>query len=205
MPVSVSAPVASVGLVLLLLGAAVLGPSGIRGPDRPVPSEVPAPVAGAGLVDPPDGTSHAEGPGTAAARVHYTWPTGDPAPVRRAFDGPAVPWAAGHRGADLDLAPGAPVRAAGSGVVAFAGAVAGRPVVSVQHPDGIRTTYEPVVAVVVAGEPVGSGQVVGHLAGVGGHCAPATCLHWGARSGPREYRDPLALLRPPMIRLYPAG
>ena len=75
--------------------------------------------------------------------------------VTRPFDPPPDRYGAGHRGADLAGAPGSPVLAAGDGVVVFAGMVAGRPVVSVDHAGGLRTTYEPVDAVVGAGQPVG--------------------------------------------------
>jgi murein DD-endopeptidase MepM/ murein hydrolase activator NlpD len=136
--------------------------------------------------------------------ARYVWPTGTPGPALRPFDPPDRPWQSGHRGVDLDLATGAAVLAAGDGVVAFAGTVAGRGVVSIDHADGIRTTYEPVTAVVAAGERVGAGQVIGYLAGTA-HCAPASCLHWGARRGPEAYVDPMLLLRAVVIRLYPDG
>ncbi len=84
--------------------------------------------------------------------------------------------------------------AAGDGVVAFAGLVAGKPVVSVRH-GMLRTTYEPVVADVRAGDPVRRGQPLGRLALGGSHCQPAACLHWGLLAG-RAYLDPLRLLGP---------
>jgi murein DD-endopeptidase MepM/ murein hydrolase activator NlpD len=89
-------------------------------------------------------------------------------------------------------------------VVVFAGMVAGRPVISIEHPAGLRTTYEPVDPSVAAGQPVSRGSPVGTL--VAGHagCPRAACLHWGLRRG-ETYLDPLALLRPPQIRLLPLG
>ncbi|WP_244963387.1 M23 family metallopeptidase [Actinomyces trachealis] len=137
-----------------------------------------------------------------SARQRYDWPTPGPAPVLQRFDPPAVVWGAGHRGVDLALAAGSPVRCAGDGVVAYAGMVAGRPVVSVDHADGIRTTYEPVEAQVTAGQAVVRGQVLGTL--VAGHRSDGTdALHWGARTGRHSYVDPLRLLRPAVIRLKP--
>ena len=73
-------------------------------------------------------------------RGHYQWPTGAPATVVEDFDPPAVVWGRGHRGVDLAAAEGTQIRSAAAGTVAFAGMVAGRPVVSVDHADGIRTT-----------------------------------------------------------------
>jgi hypothetical protein len=123
----------------------------------------------------------------------WTWPLAPPPRVVAPFQAPAGPYAPGHRGVDLAGTPGAQVLAAGDGVVAFAGRVAGVGVVSVDHPGGLRTTYQPVTPAVVRGEPVTRGQVLGLLAGSGGHCPPAACLHWGLRRG-ATYLDPLALL-----------
>src|SRR5699024_2811176 len=140
----------------------------------------------------------------ASTRVEYDWPSGEPTDVLHPFAAPPEPWAAGHRGADLAMAPGADVLAAADGVVAFAGVVAGRGVVSIDHTDGVRTTYEPVAATVRRGEQVLRGQVVGALQDNGHHCAPEPCLHWGARRGSNEYLDPMLLLEDDaVIRLLP--
>ena len=152
------------------------------------------------------GTSGQEGTDRAAdprrARGHYRWPTGAPATVVEDFDPPAVVWGRGHRGVDLAAAEGTQIRSAAAGTVAFAGMVAGRPVVSVDHADGIRTTYEPVEPTVSAGDPVGAGQVIGTL--LPGHRSDGVCaLHWGARTGPKTYINPLRLLQPAVIRLKP--
>jgi murein DD-endopeptidase MepM/ murein hydrolase activator NlpD len=122
--------------------------------------------------------------------------------VTRGFQPPPTPYAAGHRGVDLAGVVGEPVLAPGAGVVAFAGLVAGRPVVSIQHPDGLRTTYEPVQPGVAAGQAVVRGSPLGVL--VAGHvgCPVEACLHWGLRRG-TTYLDPLMLLRPPRVRLLP--
>lgn len=132
----------------------------------------------------------------------WTSPLGDPPIVSRPFDAPASPYGPGHRGVDLGGPPGATVRAAGAGVVVFAGMVAGRPVVSVAHAGGLRTTYEPVAPSVGAGEAVARGSPLGTL--LPGHpgCPVSACLHWGLRRGD-TYLDPLQLLRPPRIRLLP--
>jgi hypothetical protein len=71
------------------------------------------------------------------------------------------------------------------------------------HPDGISTEYEPVHPAVRRGQRVRRGQVIGHVHGRHGACAPGSCLHWGARRG-GHYIDPLALLRPlGPVRLLP--
>ncbi len=124
------------------------------------------------------------------------------AAVTRPFDHLPHRYAAGHRGVDLAGAPGAPVLAAGDGIVAFAGMVAGRPVVSVDHPGGLRTTYEPVAASVGGGQAVARGSPLGVLMAGHAGCPVAACLHWGLRRG-EDYLDPMGLVAPPRIRLLP--
>jgi murein DD-endopeptidase MepM/ murein hydrolase activator NlpD len=131
----------------------------------------------------------------------FGWPVGSPHVVR-GFDPPPQPWLAGHRGVDLAAPPATPVRAAGPGTVLFAGVIAGRGVVSVAHPGGLRTTYEPVAPVVHAGDVVARGDVLGTLTPGHPGCPVAACLHWGLRRGP-EYLDPLALLGLGPVRLLP--
>ena len=131
-------------------------------------------------------------------------PLAGPPTVTRPFEPPPHPYAQGHRGADLAGASGAAVLAAGDGTVAFAGMVAGRPVVSIDHAGGLRTTYEPVDASVGAGQPVVRGSPLGTLAAGHAGCPVAACLHWGARLG-ETYLDPLSLLGAPRVRLLPTG
>jgi murein DD-endopeptidase MepM/ murein hydrolase activator NlpD len=106
------------------------------------------------------------------------WPLRAAPVVHRGFAPPALAWASGHRGVDLVATPGEVILAAASGTVAFAGSIAGKPVVSIDH-GSVRTTYERVAL----------GQVIGVLR-TGGHCRG--CLHWGLREG-KSYLDPLSL------------
>ncbi len=148
------------------------------------------------------GTDLGQPLGPRHVRGRYQWPTGAPATVVEGFDPPAVVWGRGHRGVDLAAAEGLQIRSAAAGTVVFAGMVAERPVVSIDHGDGIRTTYEPVEPSVSAGETVGAGQVIGTL--LPGHRSDGVCaLHWGARTGPKTYINPLRLLQPAVIRLKP--
>lgn len=129
------------------------------------------------------------------------WPLQPRPRVVEGFDPPAVRWGRGHRGVDLGGRPGAPVRSALAGEVAFVGTVAGVPVVSVRH-GGLRTTYQPVSASVVEGDRVAEGQVLGRLVRAGSHCFPGACLHWGLKRG-EEYLDPLLLVGGGPVRLLP--
>jgi murein DD-endopeptidase MepM/ murein hydrolase activator NlpD len=142
----------------------------------------------------------------AADDVRFDWPLRPAPAVVRGFDAPSPDWNPGHRGVDLPGEPGQPVYAAGGATVVFAGLLAGRPVVSLAHPGGLRTSYEPVRAAVRVGQPVTASTVLGEL--VAGHpgCRAAACLHWGAMWGPASgahYVDPLGLLESTPIRLKP--
>jgi murein DD-endopeptidase MepM/ murein hydrolase activator NlpD len=105
------------------------------------------------------------------------------------------PYGPGHRGVDLSVPGGAQVLAASGGVITFAGWVVDRGVVTITHPDGIRTSYEPVDATVSASSVIASGQVIGVVQGIHGVCPPDACLHWSVRRGD-IYLDPLTLLAP---------
>ena len=136
------------------------------------------------------------------------WPLRPPPAVARVYDAPSPDWKPGHRGVDLPGAPGQPVYAAGTATVVFAGQLAGRPVVSLAHPGGLRTSYEPVQATVRPGQTVTAGQLLGTL--LAGHpgCAATACLHWGAMWGAAaraDYVNPLGLLAETPIRLKPVG
>lgn len=156
------------------------------------PALASSPSAGAALLAP----DHA---------ITWDWPVEGPggAPaVLRGFDPPDQPWLPGHRGVDLAADAFSLVFTAGPGKVVFAGPLAGRGVVSVEHENGLRTTYEPVDATVQVGEPVSTGSVLGILEPLSTHCARA-CLHWGLLRGD-VYLDPLSLIphRPPILLPY---
>lgn len=121
-------------------------------------------------------------------------------PVVDPFRPPPAPWLAGNRGIEYATEPGSSVTAIGAGTVAFAGPVAGRLVVTVAHPDGLRSSYVGLARIVVrAGEPVAGGQPVG---------VAAERLHLGVRRG-EEYLDPASLWGHPVERrravLVPLG
>ena len=152
----------------------------------------------------PTGASPTRAP-TSRVAPHgdFTWPLSPRPIVLRPFDQPQDQWSPGHRGVDLLAVVGQRVLSAGDGIVAFSGVVAGRGVVTVQHSDGIRTTYEPVDERLASGTIVHRGTQIGVLSDVPGHCLPVHCLHWGAISG-EAYRDPLSLLglgRPVLLPL----
>ncbi|MEV0715566.1 M23 family metallopeptidase [Asanoa sp. NPDC050611] len=107
----------------------------------------------------------------------------------------------GHRGVDLAAEPGATVWAAGPGEVVFAGPVADRTVISIQHANGLRTTYEPVTAAVRRGDHVALGDPIGMVEAGHPGCPVAACLHWGLRRGD-VYLNPLLLLGF-LVRLLP--
>lgn len=69
---------------------------------------------------------------------------------------------AGHWGIDLAVPPGTAVRAAGAGRVTFAGSIAGRVSVTVDHGGGLKTSYSYLqVALVRSGMVVPDTQPIG--------------------------------------------
>jgi murein DD-endopeptidase MepM/ murein hydrolase activator NlpD len=137
----------------------------------------------------------------------WRWPVSGHPRVIRHFSPPPAPWLAGHRGADLALPPQSPVLAAGSGTIGFAAPVGGRGVVTIHHPNGLRTTYLPVTPGVRKGQAVTIGTRLGTLQpNPPPHCL-TSCLHWGLRRGP-HYLDPLLLLgaaHPRLLPYWPTG
>jgi murein DD-endopeptidase MepM/ murein hydrolase activator NlpD len=129
----------------------------------------------------------ATGPGT------YAWPVSGP--VIRPFEQPSSPYGSGHRGIDIGAPFGTSIGAAQEGIVAFAGWVAGAMFISIDHQDGVRTTYSFLSAILVRkGQRVSRGQAIGAT----GHGHPEIAtphLHFGARIG-TTYIDPMLLLEP---------
>lgn len=120
--------------------------------------------------------------------------------VVRAFDMSQGKYQPGHRGVDFNAVPGAKVYSAADGVVAFVGVIAGVPTVSIDHPGGVRTTYQPVKSSLAVGDAVAGRDFIGTYSPNAEH---PHAIHWGAKIGPKDYIDPLLLLAPPRIRLKP--
>jgi murein DD-endopeptidase MepM/ murein hydrolase activator NlpD len=122
--------------------------------------------------------------------------------VVRPFARPSSEYGQGHRGVDLGGQASEDVRAVDAGTVSHVGVIAGRGTVTVLHPSGVSSTYEPVSADVTVGQVVARGERLGALDGAGSHCAPRVCLHLGAVRD-RTYLDPMALLGARPVRLLP--
>jgi murein DD-endopeptidase MepM/ murein hydrolase activator NlpD len=121
----------------------------------------------------------------------YAWPV--EGPVIRGFEPPPDPYGPGHRGIDIGAPLGTDLVGAEDGVVAFAGWVGGSLFISIDHEDGVRSTYSWLSAVeVVKGDAVVRGQVIGRT-GRGHSDVPTPHLHFGTRIG-ETYIDPLLML-----------
>jgi murein DD-endopeptidase MepM/ murein hydrolase activator NlpD len=173
-------------LLPAVLGAVVsaVAVGSLPGPDRAAPT-------GPGAT----GFASAE-----AAPVYgtYAWPVRGE--VIRPFEPPEDPYGSGHRGIDIAASLGTPVRAAQGGTVAFAGPVAGSLFVSIDHPDGVRTTYSWLSEVRVrAGDPVERGSSIG-VTGPGHPGIDPSHLHFGARFA-GQYIDPMLLLERSVVGL----
>ncbi len=127
---------------------------------------------------------------TTGQTAAWRWPVSPPE-VARVFAAPPHPYGAGHRGIDLVVGETGEVRAPAAGVVAFAGRVVDRELVTLDHGAGLVTTLEPVAPTVAPGQVVAAGDVVGVVA-AGGHAAAGT-VHFGVRAD-GVYINPLLLL-----------
>lgn len=198
----------AVGVVVLLLTPSVPSRVGaVRTAVGASPLDGSLPVVPRGAYGWPVGPGRGGGADDAESGPGPPAHAGEDGAVTRAFRAPPNPYGRGHRGVDLAAAPGEAVRAAGAGTVAFVGLVAGRGVVSVDHPGGLRTTYEPVTPSVALGAVVVRGSPLGALDPGHGGCPVAACLHWGLRrpgpGGTVDYLDPLILLGLGHVRLWP--
>lgn len=163
-----------------------------------------------------------------ASRLHYRSPTAESRPrVVHPFEKPSQRWSAGHRGVNLAVPENdRRVYAPAPGKVVFSGTVVNRKVLVLAHPDGRRSTFEPMDEALPVGTPVAAGEVIGTVAApdsVGGtgerpyrRCS-TVCLYWGVRQGGErgdgsgktaEYINPMSLLgskEPSILLPVPGG
>lgn len=161
-----------------------------------------------------------------ASRLRYRSPTVTSRPrVIHPFEKPAQRWSAGHRGVDLAVPEhDRRVYAPAPGKVVFSGTVVNRKVLVIAHPDGRRSTFEPMDEALPAGTTVAAGEVIGTVAVTAGgnserpyrRCS-TPCLYWGVRQGgargdgsgkDAEYINPMSLLgskEPSILLPVPGG
>lgn len=161
-----------------------------------------------------------------ASRLRYRSPTAESRPrVVHPFEKPAQRWSAGHRGVDLAVPENdRHVYAPAPGKVVFSGTVVNRKVLVLAHPDGRRSTFEPMDEALPVGTTVAAGEVIGTVAVTAGgngerpyrRCTTA-CLYWGVRQGgdrgdgsgkTAEYINPMSLLgskEPSILLPVPGG
>jgi murein DD-endopeptidase MepM/ murein hydrolase activator NlpD len=140
----------------------------------------------------------------------WVWPVDAPRAVTREYRAPASTYGSGHRGLDIAVANGQLVRAPAHGRVLFAGLVAGRAVVTLDHGGGVVSTLTPVEAVVGSGTDVLAGDQIGVISFPGTVWDDAhvcSCLHLGARYL-GQYVSPRVLLeraRPSVLKPWGDG
>lgn len=161
-----------------------------------------------------------------ASRLRYRSPTAESRPrVVHPFEKPAQRWSAGHRGVDLAVPENdRHVYAPAPGKVVFSGTVVNRKVLVLAHPDGRRSTFEPMDEALPVGTTVAAGEVIGTVAVTAGgngerpyrRCT-TVCLYWGVRQGgtrgdgsgkTAEYINPMSLLgskEPSILLPVPGG
>jgi murein DD-endopeptidase MepM/ murein hydrolase activator NlpD len=202
----VASAVGLLGPGLTPVGDGAVSPSGVVPLDRPAEAGVLGAGAGAGAGAGGGDAGAGGGEGSTQVGRRWQWPLSPRPAVIRPFVAPLSTYAAGHRGLDLTASEGVAVLAVETGVVVHAGVVAGRGTVSVEHADGLRSTYEPVTASVRVGDVVAAGDRLGAIEApaAAAHCGPTSCLHLGARRG-EAYLDPLPLLAGGRVILLPFG
>jgi murein DD-endopeptidase MepM/ murein hydrolase activator NlpD len=142
------------------------------------------------LLRPPSGRLPPE-PGQVPDYGSYSWPIRGR--VLRGYEPPPSPYESGHRGIDIAALFGSTITAPKEGVVAFAGWVGGALFISIDHSDGVRTTYSWLSETLVRkGQAVARGESIGR-SGHGHPDVPEPHLHFGARVG-SDYIDPMLLL-----------
>lgn len=161
-----------------------------------------------------------------ASRLRYRSPTATSRPrVIHPFEKPAQRWSAGHRGVDLAVPEhDRRVYAPAPGKVVFSGTVVNRKVLVIAHPDGRRSTFEPMDEALPVGTTVAAGEVIGTVVDAAGgnserpyrRCS-TLCLYWGVRQGgargdgsgkTAEYVNPMSLLgskEPSILLPVPGG
>lgn len=213
---------------LALLACCLLG-AGSQSYMNETGAEVAEAVA-ASVTEAP-GTRAASGAGPhavelVAGRTRYRSPTTESRPqVVHPFEKPVQRWSAGHRGVDLRVPENdRRVYAPAPGKVVFSGTVVNRKVLVIAHPDGRRSTFEPMDEALPAGTTVAAGEVIGTVAVTAGgnserpyqRCS-TPCLYWGVRQGgargdgsgkDAEYINPMSLLgskEPSILLPVPGG
>lgn len=133
----------------------------------------------------------------------WAWPLLGARVVVEPFLAPAHAYGPGHRGIDIAPSTDASVYAPADGVVAFRGVVVDRAVLTIDHGDGLVSSFEPILSAASAGTVVGKGELLGTI-DVGGHAAAGT-LHVGVRSD-GVYVNPMLLFGGvPRAILLPCG
>ncbi len=132
--------------------------------------------------------------------IRFLWPVKNPEVVR-GFDKLEHNWDAGHRGVDLRTETHDELIAPADGVIAFAGIVAGKSVVTIRH-GPLTSTFEPAVSNRAVGASVSRGDVFAQVQGASDHCS-SECVHWGLKRGKGQYVDPAAMVRGRRIGLLP--
>lgn len=167
--------VSAAALTLVLVGTPEPASAGVSSPGND--GTVPLSLERVGLDDSRSGASR-----------HWVWPLAGARRVLRGFEAPASRYSAGHRGIDLSAGQGAVVVTPATGAVHFAGVVVDRSTVTIETPDGLLISMEPVTSDLKSGTPVTAGAPIG-VVSEGGHCS-SRCLHLGVRVD-GQYVSPL--------------
>lgn len=142
-------------------------------------------------------------PCAGAGVISWRSPVAGQLTVVEGFEKPEAKWGTGHRGVDLVLEAEGQILAPAEGRVTFSGTVVDRQVITLEHPDGRKSSFEPVTDPLPVGTVVTAGTPIARLDPQVQHCLESHCLHWGVREPAHgqptadkgmDYINPLLLL-----------
>ncbi len=158
-------------------------------------------TAAANATAPAPSPATESGSADAVTEGDWLWPVDQPRQVTNPFQAPAHRYGPGHRGMDIAAPVGTVVHAPAGGVVAFRGVVVDRAVLTIDHGNGLVSSYEPLDSALEPGAVLAAGDEIG-VVGTGGLTQPGA-LHIGVRQD-GEYVNPLPLFgKPPRAVLLP--
>lgn len=118
--------------------------------------------------------------------LNWDYPLEEEPEIINHYEAPITNYARGHRGADFQISPDSAILAPESGTVIFSRVLGDRSLISIQHPGGYKTEFEPVCSNFKQGDSVTRGEIIGTFCepseNYRWHCEQPPCLHFSIRS-----------------------
>ncbi len=134
---------------------------------------------------------------TAQEADEWATPFDQPTQLVNEYRQPNSDYAAGHRGVDYLVSLNQPILAPADGEIRFVGLVVDRWLLTISHPNGQISEFEPACTDLSQGDRVTRGQPIAWvceaLPNYRQHCDQMRCLHFSLRQS-GLYLSPLALI-----------